>query len=121
MAVRWVRCLAPFQTLSKHDQLLLLQRAWKELFLLNLAQWSMPWDLSSLLSCSQARDRLPPDLHTTTEIKKIQVITTLNLKFLEPKHFVCLQEIMSRFRQTSPDGSECGCLKAIVLFKPGKH
>lgn len=73
MAVRWVRCLAPFQTLSKHDQLLLLQRAWKELFLLNLAQWSMPWDLSSLLSCSQARDRLPPDLHTTTEIKKIQV------------------------------------------------
>lgn len=27
---------------------------------------------------------------------------------------------MSRFRQTSPDGSECGCLKAIVLFKPGK-
>ncbi|CAH1184281.1 unnamed protein product, partial [Phyllotreta striolata] len=46
MAVRWVRCLAPFQTLSKHDQLLLLQESWKELFLLHLAQWSVPWDLS---------------------------------------------------------------------------
>ena len=27
---------------------------------------------------------------------------------------------MSRFRQIFPDGTECGCLKTIVLFKPGK-
>lgn len=26
---------------------------------------------------------------------------------------------MCRFRQLSPDVTECGCLKAIVLFKPG--
>ena len=26
---------------------------------------------------------------------------------------------MSRFRQIFPDGTECGCLKTIVLFKPG--
>ncbi len=31
-----------------------------------------------------------------------------------------MMEIMSRFRQLSPDGTECGCLKAIVLFKPGE-
>ncbi|GJQ82917.1 hypothetical protein Trydic_g5920 [Trypoxylus dichotomus] len=99
MAVRWVRCLAPFQTLSKHDQLLLLQESWKELFLLHLAQWSVPWDLSALLGCTQARDRLPSDIHTATEIKTIQ-------------------EIMCRFRQISPDGSEFGCMKAIVLFTP---
>lgn len=30
------------------------------------------------------------------------------------------QELMSRYRQLSPDGSECGCLKAIAVFKPGK-
>ncbi|KAJ8965989.1 hypothetical protein NQ317_015353 [Molorchus minor] len=99
MAVRWVRCLAPFQTLSKHDQLLLLQESWKELFLLHLAQWSVPWDLSTLLGCPQARERLPADIHTATEIKTIQ-------------------EIMCRFRQISPDGSECGCMKAILLFTP---
>ncbi|KAK4881257.1 hypothetical protein RN001_004576 [Aquatica leii] len=99
MAVRWVRCLAPFQTLSKHDQLLLLQESWKDLFLLHLAQWSVPWDLSALLSCPQARERLPSDLHTAMEIKTIQ-------------------EIMCRFRQISPDGSECGCMKAVVLFTP---
>ncbi|XP_066153042.1 protein dissatisfaction [Euwallacea fornicatus] len=99
MAVRWVRCLAPFQTLSKNDQLLLLQESWKELFLLHLAQWSVPWDLSAVLGCSQARERLPNDVHTATEIKTIQ-------------------EIMCRFRQISPDGSECGCMKAIILFTP---
>ncbi|XP_063237886.1 protein dissatisfaction-like [Bacillus rossius redtenbacheri] len=99
MAVRWVRCLAPFQTLSKRDQLLLLQESWKELFLLHLAQWSIPWDLSSLLGCSKARDRLPHDDLTNYEIKTIQ-------------------EIMGRFRQLSPDGSECGCMKAVILFTP---
>jgi hypothetical protein len=30
------------------------------------------------------------------------------------------QEIMGRFRQLSPDGSECGCMKAVILFTPGK-
>jgi len=31
------------------------------------------------------------------------------------------QELMGRYRQLSPDGSECGCLKAIAVFKPGKR
>ncbi|KAI4459168.1 nuclear hormone receptor [Holotrichia oblita] len=88
MAVRWVRCLAPFQTLSKHDQLLLLQESWKELFLLHLAQWSVPWDLSALLGCTQARDRLPSDIHTATEIKTIQLYHShpkFNLPSIRPQ------------------------------------
>lgn len=76
MAVRWVRCLAPFQTLSRGDQLLLLQESWKELFLLHLAQWSIPIDLASLLVCPQAQERLPRDGLTATEIKNIQVKLT---------------------------------------------
>ncbi|XP_025417566.1 nuclear receptor subfamily 2 group E member 1 isoform X2 [Sipha flava] len=100
MAVRWVRCLAPFQTLSKHDQLLLLQESWKELFLLHLAQWSIPWDLSPLLNSEKARERLPADdIKVNNEMKIIQ-------------------EILARFRQLSPDGSECGCMKAVILFTP---
>nr|XP_018897037.1 PREDICTED: nuclear receptor subfamily 2 group E member 1-like isoform X2 [Bemisia tabaci] len=100
MAVRWVRCLAPFQTLSKRDQLLLLQESWKELFLLHLAQWSIPWDLSPLFNSEKARERLPKDDKVVNnEIKAIQ-------------------EILARFRQLSPDGSECGCIKAVILFTP---
>ena len=82
-------------------QLLLLQESWKELFLLHLAQWSIPWDLSALLESPQARERLPRDELTAAELKTIQ-------------------EIMSRFRQLSPDVSECGCMKAVILFTPGE-
>ncbi|KAJ2950072.1 hypothetical protein O0L34_g11411 [Tuta absoluta] len=99
MAVRWVRCLAPFQALAPGDQLVLLRAAWKDLFLLHLAQWSAPWDLAPLLAAPQARARLPPDPLADLELNT-------------------LQEILCRFRQISPDGSECGCMKAIVLFSP---
>ena len=73
MAVRWVRWLAPFQTLSRPDQLLLLQESWKELFLLYLSQWSGPWDLGAILSQRLARHRLTDDLLLSTEVKTIQV------------------------------------------------
>ncbi|EAT43145.1 AAEL005381-PA, partial [Aedes aegypti] len=99
MSVRWVRCLIPFQTLSKNDQHLLLQESWKELFLLNFAQWSVPWDLSALLESPQVRDRIPHDPATQMEMKT-------------------MQEILCRFRQISPDLSELGCMKAVILFSP---
>ena len=35
------------------DQLLLLQESWKDLFLLHLSQWAVPWDLSNLLNNRQ--------------------------------------------------------------------
>lgn len=101
MAVRWVRCLVPFQTLSKTDQQLLLQESWKELFLLNFAQWSVPWDLASLFDSPQVRERIPDDSTTTMEMKTVQ-------------------EILCRFRQLSPDSSEVGCMKAVILFSPGE-
>lgn len=101
MAVRWVRCLVPFQTLSKPDQQLLLQESWKELFLLNFAQWSVPWDLATLFDSPQVRERIPDDPTTCVEMKTVQ-------------------EILCRFRQLSPDSSEVGCMKAVILFSPGE-
>eukprot|EP00095_Tigriopus_kingsejongensis_P006750 maker-scaffold1404_size42976-snap-gene-0.13 protein:Tk06750 transcript:maker-scaffold1404_size42976-snap-gene-0.13-mRNA-1 annotation:"orphan nuclear receptor" len=106
MAVRWVKCLAPFQTLSSKDQLLLLQESWKDLFLLHLSQWAIPWDLGHLLSSRQT-----------------QLMLSSDSTFMSDDHLVdmeikTMQEMMCRFRQISPDGTECGCLKAIVLFKP---
>ena len=34
-------------------QLLLLQESWKDLFILHLSQWAIPWDLSNLLMSRQ--------------------------------------------------------------------
>lgn len=73
MAVRWVRCLAPFQALSAADQLVLLRAAWKDLFLLHLAQWSAPWDLAPMLAAPAARSRLPPDPLADLELNTLQV------------------------------------------------
>ncbi|XP_061396478.1 protein dissatisfaction-like [Musca vetustissima] len=99
MAVRWVKCLMPFQTLSRADQILLLQESWKELFLLNLAQWITPLDLNPIFESAMIKERLPQDETTDMEMKTIQ-------------------EILLRFRQIAPDGSEVGCMKAIALFSP---
>uniref|UniRef100_A0A1I8M8B3 Uncharacterized protein n=1 Tax=Musca domestica TaxID=7370 RepID=A0A1I8M8B3_MUSDO len=99
MAVRWVKCLMPFQTLSRQDQILLLQESWKELFLLNLAQWITPLDLNPIFESAMIKERLPQDETTDMEMKTIQ-------------------EILLRFRQIAPDGSEVGCMKAIALFTP---
>lgn len=84
MAVRWVRWLTPFQTLSRSDQQLLLQESWKELFLLYLAQWSSPWDLGAILTQrlmnrqqqqhGGIRMMQADDLLLATEIKTIQVL-----------------------------------------------
>ncbi|KAK0092631.1 hypothetical protein PV326_000987 [Microctonus aethiopoides] len=99
MAVKWVRYLAPFQTLYIEDRLALLQQTWTQLFLLHLAQWSVSWDISGLLDDEHVRRRLPPDDASRQEL-------------------LTIQEIISRFRQLSPDGGECGCMKAVILFRP---
>lgn len=64
-----------------------------------MAQWSVPWDLGALLDSPQVRERIPSDMITCTEMKTIQ-------------------EILCRFRQISPDASEVGCMKAVILFSP---
>ncbi|XP_054707071.1 protein dissatisfaction-like [Uloborus diversus] len=105
MVIRWVKCLPTFQTLSKTDQVILLEESWKDLYLLNMAQWSVTLDLLGSLP------RPPLALTRATAEQKGE--ETANLVDM---HYV--QEVMRRFRQLSPDATECSCLKAIVLFRP---
>uniref|UniRef100_T1JH33 Nuclear receptor subfamily 2 group E member 1 n=1 Tax=Strigamia maritima TaxID=126957 RepID=T1JH33_STRMM len=100
MVVQWVKCLSPFQTLSKDDQTVLLEESWKDLFLLNLAQWSVPMDLNTIFTNSK--------FHSKISDNSSEAMTGMRY----------IQEILARFRQLSPDVTECGCLKAIALFKP---
>ena len=39
--------------------------------MLNLAQWSVPFDMTAVLESPQARERLPQDLLAETEMKTI--------------------------------------------------
>ena len=138
MAVRWVKCLAPFQTLSLRDQLLLLQESWKDLFLLHFSQWSIPWDLTQGSRQRLSRESLhlgsstlrtsPEDGTREFQLFRPQVIAARQAQLtaasedkIADMEIKTMMEVMGRFRQLSPDGTECGCLKAIVLFKPGDY
>lgn len=83
-------------------QVILLEEAWSELFLLCAIQWSLPLDSCPLLSL--------PDLCPGIQAKGSY--TSLDLRLL--------QEVFSRFKALAVDPTEFACLKAIVLFKPGE-
>ena len=53
MKVEYFVIITRFLKNSYFFQLLLLQESWKDLFLLHLSQWAVPWDLSNLLNTRQ--------------------------------------------------------------------
>lgn len=72
-----------------------------------MAQWSVTLDLLGNLP-------RPPLALTRASAAEQKSEETAHLVDM---HYV--QEVMRRFRQLSPDATECSCLKAIVLFRPG--
>nr|XP_029504316.1 photoreceptor-specific nuclear receptor-like [Oncorhynchus nerka] len=101
MSVKWAKNLPVFSNLPFRDQVILLEEAWSELFLLCAIQWSLPLDSCPLLSLP---DLSPPTMQSKTSY------TSVDLRLL--------QEVFSRFKALVVDPTEFACLKAIVLFKP---
>ncbi|KAG7468242.1 hypothetical protein MATL_G00140890 [Megalops atlanticus] len=100
VSVKWAKNLPIFSNLPFRDQVILLEEAWAELFLLCTIQWSLPLDTCPLLSL--------PDLSPTLHGKTSPAGADLRV----------LQEVFNRFRALAVDPTEFACLKAIVLFKP---
>ncbi|KAK5867347.1 hypothetical protein PBY51_011849 [Eleginops maclovinus] len=100
MSVKWAKNLAVFAHLPYRDQVILLEEAWSEMFLLCAIQWSLPLDSCPLLSL--------PDLSPTRQAKTS--LPRADLRILE--------EVFNRFKALAVDPTEFACLKAIVLFKP---
>uniref|UniRef100_A0A8C4DF69 Photoreceptor-specific nuclear receptor n=1 Tax=Dicentrarchus labrax TaxID=13489 RepID=A0A8C4DF69_DICLA len=100
MSVKWAKNLPVFAHLPFRDQVILLEEAWSEMFLLCAIQWSLPMDSCPLLSL--------PDLSPTQQAKIS--LPTADLRILE--------EVFNRFKALVVDPTEFACLKAIVLFKP---
>ncbi|XP_068607778.1 photoreceptor-specific nuclear receptor [Brachionichthys hirsutus] len=100
MSVKWAKNLPVFSNLPFRDQVILLEEAWSELFLLCAIQWSLPLDSCPLLSL--------PDLCPSMQGKTSY--SSLDLRLL--------QEVFSRFKALAVDPTEFACLKAIMLFKP---
>ncbi|XP_053220300.1 photoreceptor-specific nuclear receptor [Podarcis raffonei] len=100
MAVKWAKNLPVFSNLPFRDQVILLEEAWSELFLLCAIQWSLPLESCPLLSVSE----LTPTLNGKV------VSSGMDIRVL--------QEIIARFKVLGVDPTEFACMKAIVLFKP---
>ena len=83
-------------------QVILLEEAWAELFLLCAIQWSMPMDVCPLFGLPEHA----PNSHNG----KISPFSDMRI----------LQEVMTRFKVVQVDPAEFACLKAIVLFKSGQ-
>ncbi|XP_043498754.1 protein dissatisfaction-like [Polistes fuscatus] len=94
-AVRWARSIHSFLQLPYHDQTILLEESWSELFVLTAAQWNFPVEESNLV---------PADL--STERREILVDEARRLR-----------ELLAKCSLLRVDHSEYACLKAIVLFK----
>ncbi|XP_070828653.1 photoreceptor-specific nuclear receptor-like isoform X2 [Chaetodon trifascialis] len=100
MSVKWAKNLPVFAHLPFRDQVILLEEAWSEMFLLCAIQWSLPMGSCPLLSL--------PELSPTQQAKIS--LPTGDLRILE--------EVFNRFKALAVDPTEFACLKAIVLFKP---
>jgi len=89
-----------------------LEEGWSDLFLLSVYQWSMPMDSCPLLAgCGQSMfnnggdngDSSTPVVH------------------VKPSDIRYLHDLFLRLRTYQVDQGEYACLKALVLFRPGKH
>ena len=106
MTVKWVRNIPTFLDLPFRDQAILLEESWSELFVLSIAQWKLPIDTTSLLAASG----MNADLHSRSD-KLLGGMSDIRT----------LQSIITRFKNADIDQTEYACLKAIILFKPGKY
>ncbi|XP_063238315.1 photoreceptor-specific nuclear receptor-like [Bacillus rossius redtenbacheri] len=100
MAVKWAKNLPSFASLPFRDQVILLEEAWAELFLLNAVQWCMPLESSPLFSVSEHAAAVPNG-------KASQVASDVRV----------LNDTLLRFKHVAVDPAEFACLKAIVLFR----
>ncbi|KAF7265122.1 hypothetical protein GWI33_021441 [Rhynchophorus ferrugineus] len=96
MAVKWAKNLPSFASLPFRDQVILLEEAWSELFLLNAIQWCMPLDVSA------------SPLFNINEHNK-NGTSTADVRILA--------DTLIRYKSIHVDPAEFACLKAIVLFR----
>ncbi|TNM94897.1 hypothetical protein fugu_017656 [Takifugu bimaculatus] len=101
MSIKWAKSVPAFSTLPLSDQLILLEDAWRELFVLGIAQWAIPVDPTTLLAVSGMNTENTESQRMTKIMSEIQA----------------LQEVVTRFRQMRLDATEFACLKCIVTFK----
>ncbi|XP_012277110.1 photoreceptor-specific nuclear receptor [Orussus abietinus] len=115
MAVKWAKNLPSFASLPFRDQVILLEEAWSELFLLNAVQWCFPLESSPLFSAAELTAlTLSPQQHPHPGMHH-PVVGKPNQVAADVRH---LHDTLQRYKAVMVDPAEFACMKAIVLFRP---
>ncbi|XP_050390272.1 nuclear receptor subfamily 2 group E member 1 [Patella vulgata] len=101
MSVKWAKTVPAFLSLPFRDQVILVEEAWRELFVLGAAQFQIPLEAGPLLTAAGiSTEQSPPE-------KVVSVMTEIR----------ALQDVITKFKAIQVDPTEYACLKGIVLFK----
>lgn len=101
-----------------------MEEAWSELFLLNAVQWCLPLESPPLFSAAELsaltlspHHAIHPHAglhhhhhHLTPSAKSNQVAADVRY----------LHDMLNRYKAVVVDPAEFACMKAIILFRPGK-
>ncbi|KAF7492107.1 Nuclear receptor subfamily 2 group E member 1 [Sarcoptes scabiei] len=146
LTVQWIKNMPLFYHLNSFDQFTLLRDSWKDLYIINLAHWTMTMNFfikspidhfeqtiqyyfDSLLynRCPSINEvavnvdnleekdlgnRLSIEENNNIDFRKRQESSRLYIG----TDIQLIKEIIDEFRELNLDGTECGCLKAIVMF-----
>ena len=101
MSIHWAKNVRHFAELSHIDQVSLLQENWCKIFVINLVQWAMPFELAPLVA----------DVMEKTASEHVDRVLHNMGK---------LNEVVFKLVQLGLNRTEFTLLKALVLFNPGK-
>ena len=102
MSIHWAKNVRHFAELSHFDQVRLLQENWCKIFVINLVQWAMPFELAPLVA--DVVEKTPTE-HLDRVLHNIGK----------------LNEVVFKLVQLGLNRAEFTLLKALVLFNPGKE
>lgn len=94
--VQWIKNVRLFSSLSHHDQVLLIENVWSDLYILSASDW-----------------KLLPENWLEQVLRKNQKLTEDETEKLYELH-----EVMKSLERIQIDRKEALCMKAIALFNP---
>lgn len=99
MSIHWAKDVRHFSELSHFDQVVLLQENWYKLFVINLVQWAMPFEIAPLVADVVEKT---PSQHLDGFLHNLGK----------------LNEVVCKFLHLELDRAEFCLIKALALFNP---
>ena len=109
----WAKSIPFFSEFTLPDQSILLRSCWSELFILSAAQHCSPFHTAQPLTISA--------LTPSSSVDELVASSNGTMLFDSAENLRLFEEQVEKLKNLQIDSAEFCCLKAIILFNPGKH